>query len=251
MEKDMLMVMQEDLERALKKGTEGRRWAMLIDLRKCVGCHACTIACVSENKLPPGLYYRPVYEYEQGKFPKVKRTWLPRPCMQCDNPPCVGACPVKGPDGATWKESNGIGSGIVPMDYAKCIGCGKCVPACPYQARTMDDGSYHTAGTPQLQVYETLPAFEYGRRLERKDRALPVGKARKCHFCIHRLANGLLPQCITTCIGRAGYFGDESDPESLIARVKNDHKVQVLKKKLGTGPRVYYIADEKLEVIHG
>ncbi|WP_243371018.1 4Fe-4S dicluster domain-containing protein [Geotalea sp. SG265] len=251
MEKDILIVMQEDLERALQKRAEDRRWAMLIDTRKCVGCHACTIGCVSENKLPPKLYYRPVYEYERGKFPRVKRSWLPRPCMQCDRPPCVGACPVKGPDGATWKESKGIGSGIVPINYARCIGCGKCVTACPYQARTMDDGSFHTVGTPQLQGYEALSAFEYGRRLERKDKGLPVGKARKCHFCIHRLANGMLPQCITTCIGRAGYFGDESDPGSLIAQVKKGHKVQVLKKKLGTEPRVYYIADEKLEVIHG
>ncbi|GAB7028385.1 4Fe-4S dicluster domain-containing protein [Geotalea toluenoxydans] len=251
MEKDILIVMQEDLERALKKPAEERRWAMLLDLRKCVGCHACTIACVSENKLPPKLYYRPVFEYEQGKYPKVNRSYLPKPCMQCDNPPCVAACPVKGPDGATWKETKGIGNGIVPVNYAKCIGCGKCVPACPYQARTMDDGSYHTAGTPQLQVYETLPSFEYGKKWPRKGKDQPIGNARKCHFCIHRLANGMLPQCITTCIGRVGYFGDESDPKSLIAQVKKGNKIQILKKKLGTAPRVYYIANEKLEVIYG
>ena len=93
---DILIVMQKDLERALQKPEAERRWAMLIDLRKCVGCHACTVGCVSENKLPPGMYYRPVHEYEQGKYPQVTRTFLPRPCMQCDNPPCVDACPVKG-----------------------------------------------------------------------------------------------------------------------------------------------------------
>jgi molybdopterin-containing oxidoreductase family iron-sulfur binding subunit len=84
---DILVTMQEDLERALKKPAGSQRWAMLLDLRKCVGCHACTVACVSENKLPPKLWYRPVYEYERGKYPKVSRTWIPRPCMQCDNPP--------------------------------------------------------------------------------------------------------------------------------------------------------------------
>src|SRR6266511_1110155 len=83
MQKDILVTMHEDLERALKKPPEQRRWAMLLDVRKCVGCHACTVACVSENKLPPKLYYRPVYDYERGKYPNVSRTFIPRPCMQC------------------------------------------------------------------------------------------------------------------------------------------------------------------------
>jgi ferredoxin len=84
---DILVIMQKDLERALAKPDKDRRWAMLLDLRKCVGCHACTIACISENKLPPKMKYRPVYEYEQGAYPKPSRTFLPRPCMQCDKPP--------------------------------------------------------------------------------------------------------------------------------------------------------------------
>jgi len=251
MDKDILITMQEDLERALQRPALERRWAMLLDLRKCVGCHACTIGCVSENKLPPKLYYRPVFEYEQGKYPKPTRTYLPRPCMQCDKPPCVTACPVKGPDGATWKETKGIGTGIVPVNYARCIGCGKCVPACPYQARTMDDGGFHTAGTPELQKYETLPSFEYGKKWPRSGKNQPIGNARKCHFCIHRLANGMLPMCITTCIGRAGYFGDESDSKSLIAQVKKANKIQILKAGKGTAPRVYYVANEKLEVLYG
>jgi molybdopterin-containing oxidoreductase family iron-sulfur binding subunit len=248
---DILITMQKDLERALKKPDKDRRWAMLMDVRKCVGCHACTVGCVSENKLPPGLKYRPVFEYEQGKYPKVSRSWLPRPCMQCDKPPCVVACPVKGPDGATWKETKGVGAGIVPVNYAKCIGCGKCVPACPYDARKLDDGGMHTAGTPAVQKYETMPSFEYGRQWPRSGKNLPIGTARKCHFCLHRLAAGQLPMCITTCIGRAGYFGDESDPQSLIAQVKKGAKLQVLKAKKGTAPRVYYIANEKLEVLYG
>ena len=65
-QEDILTVMQSDLERAMKKTAGDRRWAMLIDLRKCVGCHACTVGCVSENKLPPRMYYRPVHEYERG-----------------------------------------------------------------------------------------------------------------------------------------------------------------------------------------
>ena len=247
---DILITMQQDLERALKKPADSLRWAMLIDLRKCVGCHACTIGCISENKLPPKMKYRPVHEYEQGVYPKVSRTFLPVPCMQCDKPPCVKACPVKGPDGATWKETKGVGVGTVPINYAKCIGCGKCVDECPYRSRTMDDGSFHTEGTPAIQKYESMPSFEYGKKWSRNGKHLPVGNARKCHFCQHRLIAGQLPMCVTTCIGRATYFGDENDPQSLIAQVKKGAKVQILKAQKGAAPRVYYIANEKLEVLY-
>ena len=249
-QEDILVVMQKDLERALKKPDKDRRWAMLMDLRKCIGCHACNVGCVSENKLPPKLYYRPVHEYEQGTYPKVSLTFLPRPCLQCDNPPCVAACPVKGPDGATWKETKGLGAGLVLINYEECIGCGLCVPACPYHARTLDAGKYHSDGTPAVQKYETMPSYEYGRKWPRSDKNLPIGNARKCHFCLHRLAVGQLPMCITTCVGRAGYFGDENDPESLIAQVKKANTIQILKPEEGTAPRVYYVANEKLEVLY-
>lgn len=245
---DILITMQNDLQRALAKPDKERRWAMLIDVRKCVGCHACTIGCVSENKLPPKLQYRPVHEYEQGNYPDVSRTFLPRPCMQCDKPPCVPVCPKTGK--ATWKETLGIGAGIVPVNYSECIGCGECVKACPYNARTLDPGGFHTDGTPAVQKYEKCASFEYGRKLERDGKGNPVDKARKCHFCMHRLAAGQLPMCTTTCIGRATYFGDENDPQSLIAQVKKGAKTQILKAKKGTAPRVYYIANEKLEVLY-
>lgn len=247
---DILVVMQNDLARALKKPAAERRWAMLLDLRKCIGCHACTVGCVSENKLPPQMHYRPVHEYERGTYPRVSRTFLPRPCMQCDNPPCVEACPVKGKGGATWKETDGPGAGVVSIDYGQCIGCGLCVDACPYHARTMDEGTYHSAGTPALQKYETMPSYEYGKKWPRTGKNQPIGNARKCHFCLHRLAVGQLPVCIATCVGRTGYFGDENDPQSLIAQVKKANTVQILKPEKGTRPRVYYIAHEKLEVLY-
>ena len=79
MSKDILVTMREEAERALAKSAKGRRWAMLIDLRKCVGCHACTVACMSENKLPPGVVYRPVKEFQRGVYPNPRRIFVPRP----------------------------------------------------------------------------------------------------------------------------------------------------------------------------
>jgi Fe-S-cluster-containing hydrogenase components 1 len=77
---DPLIRMMRDLQRALKKPLEKRRWVMVIDLRKCVGCKACTVACIVENKLPPSVVYRPVLEEEIGKYPRVTRRFIPRPC---------------------------------------------------------------------------------------------------------------------------------------------------------------------------
>lgn len=230
---DVLLRMQVDIRRALEKPLEQRRWVMVIDLRKCVGCHACTVACTAENKLPPGVVYRPVMDEELGKYPSVSRRFTPRPCMQCDNPPCVPVCPVA----ATFKRPDGI----VEINYDECIGCRYCITACPYNARTFDFGDYHTRGTPQVQEYEKATTYEYGQARERSADASPVGNARKCTFCVHRLEEGILPACTTTCIGRATFFGDANDPESLVAELIGKPNVMRLKEDLGTAPRVYYI----------
>ena len=229
----VLLRMQRELQRAMKKPIEQRRWVMAIDLRKCVGCSACTIACVAENKLPPGVVYRPVMEEEIGEYPNVTRRFLPRLCNQCDNPPCVPVCPVK----ATYKRPDGI----VEIDYNKCIGCRYCLPACPYGARTSDFGEYYTLGTPAVQAYEKEPNFEYGREWKREGSKSPIGNARKCHFCVHRLEAGMLPACVTTCIGYATYFGDSNDPESLVSELIAKPNATRLKEELGTKPKVYYL----------
>jgi len=230
---DPIVQMQEDLKRALKKPVKERRWVMVIDLRKCVGCHACTVGCIAENKLPPGVVYRPVLEEEIGTYPHVTRRFLPRPCMQCDNPPCTPVCPVK----ATWKGEDGI----VHIDYDQCIGCRYCITACPYGARSFDFGEHYTDGTPEIAPYEQAPTFDWGKKRVRKGTASPIGNARKCHFCLHRVEKGMLPMCVTTCIGRATFFGDANDPDSLVAELVAKPNVMRLKEELGTKPRVYYL----------
>lgn len=242
---DVLIRMQADLARALKKQPGERRWVMVIDLRKCVGCHACTIACVAENKLPPGVVYRPVLEEEIGAYPNVTRRFVPRPCMQCERPPCVPVCPVN----ATYTNEEGI----VEVNYNQCIGCRACLTACPYGARTSDFGYTYAEGTPNADGlilgqdaadgYERAANYEYGKPWPRPsgEHRSPMGNARKCHFCQHRLKQGMLPECVTTCIGRATLFGDANDPDSVVAQLIKLPNVMRLKEELGTQPRVYYI----------
>jgi len=224
--KDELTIIQEDIKRAL--GKSGVKWAMLIDLRRCTSCKACTAGCVAEQKSPPGIMYRPVYEEEMGIFPKVKIRFTPRLCNQCDDPPCVEACPNKGEGKATWKSTKGISAGIVVINYEQCIGCGRCVIACPYKARALDGGAFYTEGTPKVEEYEKAPTWEYSRKWPRTKYNLPFGTARKCHFCYHRLKNGMVPMCVSTCPSRANYFGDPGDQESLLYKVMKENKVKVL-----------------------
>jgi molybdopterin-containing oxidoreductase family iron-sulfur binding subunit len=230
---DILIRMQNELRRAMAKPMESRRWLMVIDTRKCVGCHACTVACIAENKLPPGVVYRPVITEQQGKYPRQITRFFPRPCMQCDNPSCVSVCPVR----ATWKRPDGV----VIVDYDKCIGCRYCLTACPYGARTSDFGNYYTEHTPEIQPYERQPTNEYNKSWSREGHDSPVGNARKCHFCLHRIEQGLLPQCVSTCIGRANYFGDANDVTSLVAEMaRSSNQIKLLEEK-GTRPTVIYL----------
>ena len=242
---DVLGRMHAELARALAKPREQRRWVMVIDLRKCVGCHACTIACVAENKLPPGVVYRPVLEEEWGVYPNIGRRFVPRPCMQCDTAPCVPVCPV----GATFTNEEGV----VEMNYERCIGCRYCLTACPYSARTADFGMTYTDGLPvapglilgqnAADDYERISNFEYGKEYDRPERRYkpPIGNARKCHFCQHRFLEGVLPACVTTCIGRSTYFGDANDPDALVTSLIASPNVMRLKEEMGTEPRVYYL----------
>jgi len=239
--------MQRELQESLQKPITERKWVMVIDLRKCVGCHSCTVACIAENRTPPGITYRPVLEWETGEYPNVSRAFLPRPCFHCDNPPCVSVCPV----GATWKREDGI----VVIDYNKCIGCRYCVVACPYGARATDFG-FDWEPTPAgpmndaplmnmeaKSLVDDLPNIEYESTswYNQWQRGDLVGVTRKCHFCTQRIDNGILPACVTTCIGGATYFGDIKNPKSLVNELLRENRAIRLKEELGTEPSVYYI----------
>lgn len=227
---DILVRMLDDVNRALIKPKNERNWAMVIDIRKCIGCFACTISCIAENKLPPGVVYRPVIEEELGKYPNLTRRFWPKPCFHCDNPPCVPVCPVE----ATYKREDGI----VVVDYDKCIGCRYCITACPYGARYSDFGEFYSS---PVQPYEKLASYEYKKKWQRKAKKSPIGNARKCHFCIHLIEKGILPRCVSSCVGRATYFGDLNDKDSLVYKLNGSSNVVRLKEQQGTKPKVCYL----------
>lgn len=196
-------------------GTPGRRYGMVVDMRKCIGCQACTVSCSMENLPPIGQFRTTVLQYEvdrQDGAPALIN--LPRLCNHCDNPPCVPVCPVQ----ATFQRQDGV----VLIDNERCVGCGYCVQACPYDARFIN--------------HETQTAD-------------------KCTFCEHRLEAGLLPACVESCVGGARVIGDLNDPHSEASRLIAAHKseIKVLKPAMGTDPHVYYIGlpDEFVNGIDG
>ena len=102
------------------------RWAKLIDHDRCIGCHACTTACKSENEVPLSVTRTYVKYVEMGAFPQARRAFQVTRCNQCEHAPCATACPT----GAMFRRADGI----VDFDKSICIGCKACIAACPYDA---------------------------------------------------------------------------------------------------------------------
>jgi len=102
------------------------RWAKVVDHTHCIGCHACTTACKSENDVPLGVTRTYVKYAEVGQFPQVRRNYQVTRCNQCDDAPCVAICPTQ----AMHRRRDGI----VDFDKSICIGCKACMAACPYDA---------------------------------------------------------------------------------------------------------------------
>ncbi|WP_249963054.1 tetrathionate reductase subunit TtrB [Histophilus somni] len=186
-----------------KEGNEAHRYAMLVDLRRCIGCQSCTVSCSVENQTPLGEFRTTVRQYEVTNEQNItNNVLLPRLCNHCDNPPCVPVCPVQ----ATYQRKDGI----VVIDNKRCIGCAYCVQACPYDARFINS--------------ETKTAD-------------------KCTFCTHRLEAGLLPACVESCVGGARIIGDLRDPTSTISKMVDEFKddLKVLKPDHSTIPHVFYL----------
>ena len=211
-----------------------KRYAMAIDLRRCVGCQTCTAACKSSNATPPGVQWRRVLDIESGQFPDVHRTFLPVACMHCANPPCMHVCPTT----ATKQRKDGL----VVIDYDLCIGCSNCIMACPYDARSIE----HT------------PRYAYGEPMQSETARFDperLSVATKCTFCKDRIDLAAItgqtpgvdpevtPACVNSCISGAMHFGDVNDPHSNISMLLADTQHFRMHEELGTDPSVYYIWD--------
>ena len=224
------------------------RWGMVIDLDKCVGCQACSIACKAENNVPFGspeeqkrridIYWHKVIAVSNGKYPTASLDIIPMPCMHCDDAPCIEVCPAK----ATYHREDGI----VMQNFRRCIGCKYCIVACPYGARNFN--------------YKEQAEEEYNRpdlppsRVDRGPWPFPHrihGVVEKCTFCFHRIDQGLkegkkigvnvVPACVEACPARARAFGDLDDPDSEVSQSLASRQWLRLREVVGTKPKVFYL----------
>ena len=212
----------------VRRGVPGRRWVMVIDLASCDGCALCSRACSTAHFIPPDREWLRVYRMQDS--PDAAQYWLPRPCFQCDDPPCARVCPV----GATFKRDDGI----VLVDNERCIGCRFCMAACPYSARTFNWSP--PADPPAAVARGYSPEWGYPRG---------VGTTEKCDFCPDMARVGKLPHCVTGCPMGAIWFGDENEDAVTnssgdavqLTKLLRDRAAYRQLEELGTKPRVYYL----------
>lgn len=226
------------------------KYAMAIDLDRCQGCRGCMEACKVENNTVQANFWMYVFRFEQGTFPETEMSFLPRPCMHCDNAPCVKVCPV----GARFKREDGL----VLTDPDRCIGCRYCELACPYGVNYFnwqkpEKGQYAIVDWEDDDLVAVtggvIPPYKnpdldqlYGPEQRRTaGGGQAKGVMEKCTFCVHRLEKGLDPACVTTCPTNALVFGDTDDPDSPISRYLIEKRTWRLLEDAGTKPRVHYV----------
>jgi molybdopterin-containing oxidoreductase family iron-sulfur binding subunit/tetrathionate reductase subunit B len=181
----------------------------VIDLRRCIGCDTCVIACKVEHEVPLGSFRLRVLdsggsatiERPTGTFPKLSQFWVPTMCHNCVAAPCAQVCPAN----ALERSPH---DGLVKLDTDKCVGCRRCEEACPYDALSFDQAS---------------------------------GVADKCDMCAGRRSEGLDPSCVVVCPTRAIHVGDLGDPASPLAKLVEGRDQQVLNESGGAQPQIVYL----------
>lgn len=214
------------------------RWGMVINLSRCIRCHACVAACRIEHFLPLHITWPRLIAWETEEQNTVDVTTYPVRCNHCKDAPCVDVCPTR----ATMRRDDGL----VWVDQNKCVGCRYCVIACPYQNRTFLSKDKDPGYFPG----HSRTGFEKkGRKLYPHQ----VGTTQKCNFCMERIDAGLkrglkpgldrdaTPACVNICQARALAFGDLDDPGSEVSGLIREYNGLQLRPEYGTDPSIFYI----------
>ena len=205
-------------------------YGMVIDLERCIGCHACSVACSQKNDVALDGQWNHVLteggdsmDTPDGAYPEhghggtLSMNYVPLSCQHCQNAPCVEVCPTD----ATYTRDDGI----VEIDADVCIGCRNCVSACPYNANVFN-----------CDEFEPLSTDGTGTAEQREQ-----GVVEKCTFCSDRVDNGVDPACTVACPADARIFGDLDDEESTVSRYLDTCTAEQLLEDLDTDPNTYYI----------
>jgi molybdopterin-containing oxidoreductase family iron-sulfur binding subunit len=208
------------------RGQVTHQWAMVIDLRLCNGCKLCTTSCQAAHYLHADQTWIDVFTMTDAAG---ETYFMPRPCMMCEDPPCVPVCPVS----ANFRTTEGL----TLVDQSRCIGTRICMNACPYQAR------YFNWGAPRPAPRQPFP----------QEPAWPVPQVRgtvgKCVFCAAMLPAGKVPECVANCPMGVLYLGDLATDVAVngigttvkLSEFLADNDAVKFKESYGTHPRVFYI----------
>jgi dimethyl sulfoxide reductase iron-sulfur subunit len=200
-------------------------WCMVIDLRTCDGCQVCTQSCQQRHGLRQEQTWIKVFDMKDSTGATFH---MPRPCMMCEDAPCMYVCPV----GATIRTDEGL----VLVDSDACVGSRACMAACPYEARYFN---WTDPLPPKRLPMPSTPQMPVPQK----------GTVGKCVFCADRLPQGELPACVAGCPMGVLYIGDLVTDVAVngpgrtvvLSEFLRTNDAVRFKEELGTNPRVYYI----------